>query len=138
MRVPTNNNRIQILAIAALATCAVALTWSASALARPIDDPALPAGVASSDPAQPTPYSGAHPGLSDFGVKAPNAVVGYHAQPNVPESQPAPTAASPQSTSGSDTLPIVLASTALLLAVGGIGFTVVAGGRMRRSPQPGA
>ena len=70
MRVPTNNNRIQILAIAALATCAVALTWSASALARPIDDPALPAGVASSDPAQPTPYSGPHPGLSDFGVKA--------------------------------------------------------------------
>ena len=79
MKAPIQYNRIQILAIAALATCAVALTWSASALARPIDDPALPAGVASSDPAQPTPYSGPHPGLSDFGVKAPTAVVGYHA-----------------------------------------------------------
>jgi hypothetical protein len=51
---------------------------------------------------------------------------------------PAAPAASPSTDANTDTLAIVLASVALLFAVGGIGFTVVASRRMRRSPQPGA
>jgi hypothetical protein len=46
MKVPTSSKRIQILAAAALATFALAMAWSASAIARPIDDPALSAAVA--------------------------------------------------------------------------------------------
>ena len=66
MRVPTNNNRIQILAAGTIATFAMAM--SASAIARPIDDPALPHGVEYSSTQGTTPSS--EPVLRRDGSKA--------------------------------------------------------------------
>src|SRR5207247_1278844 len=46
MNAPTNHHRLQMLTAAAVLTFAMAMAWSAGAIARPIDDPTL--GVASS------------------------------------------------------------------------------------------
>jgi hypothetical protein len=93
---------MRMLALA-LATCALVPAWSATAHARPIDDPALT--VARGQPATPPP-------------DLPTPVV---------------TRTTPPADDSSDTLTIALSSTALLVALGGVGYTVVTG---RRLPPP--
>ena len=90
----------QALAALTLATCALA---PATAQARPIDDPTLPAHG--------TPN---HPG----------APAGDLPTPVVTRTTPP--------ASNSDTLPLVLSSAALLVALSGVGLTV----RQRPAPNP--
>jgi hypothetical protein len=116
MKVPTNNDRIQVIAAAALATLAVAVAWSASASAYTVSGSAIRPSSNSASQAQPTGQ--------DRGT--------------LPENTPVVTREATPTDGNADALVIVLSSAALLVALGGVGFTVLASGRVRRAPQPGA
>jgi hypothetical protein len=90
----------------ALAICALLPAWCTTAHARPIDDAAL--AVARGEPATPT-------------RDLPTPVV---------------TRTTPPADDSSDTLTIALSSTALLVALGGVGYIVVTGRRMRPPARP--
>jgi hypothetical protein len=94
---------MRMLALA-LATCALVPAWSATAHAKPIDDPAL---AVAHQPATPPP-------------KLPTPVV---------------TRVTPPADDSSDTLTIALSGTALLVALGGVGYIVVTGRRLRPSAR---
>jgi hypothetical protein len=109
MKALIHRNQIKTVAVLALVVCAMTAVWSANSSAR--TDPPYPGGTGSYKPATQAPQL-APPVVR---VEAPNAAAG-----------------------NSETLPIVLSSVALLVALGGAGFVVLAGGRMRHAPQPGA
>jgi hypothetical protein len=58
--------------------------------------------------------------------------------PPVDLQPPVVTTSAPAADEGTDTVPIVLASVAFLVALGSVGFTLLSNTRMRRSLQPGA
>jgi hypothetical protein len=115
-----HHNRMQTAAVIALVACTMMAVWSASSSAR-------------TDP----PYPGATP--------YPGGTASGHTASSQPATQPAElpppvvTLKAPQAANDkSETLPIVISSVALLVALGAAGFTLLAGGRMRRAPQPSA
>ena len=137
MNAPTNHHRLQMLTAAAVLTFAMAMAWSAGAIARPADDPTL--GVASSSYTSQATDQAAQAAQTDYpaGLRrtysgaSPTAGSGELSTPPVTDNVPS-------AGGSSNTLPIALAGTVLLLVLGGIGFTMIAGVRMRRSPQHSA
>jgi hypothetical protein len=107
-------SRMQIVAVIALVICAMVVVWSASASAY-------------TDPGPP-------PGHYEDATSSPPPATQSTALP-----PPVVTLEAPQPAGdNSETLPIVLSSVALLVALGGAGFIVLARVRTRGAPQPGA
>jgi hypothetical protein len=134
-----DHNRIEILAASALASLVMAVAWSAVASAdtAPGAPPILPKAptkaIERQEPKGPEMVASA-----DGPVYVPPASVGLTANGGLPKAPAVTSLASPSTDANTDTLPIVLASVALLFAIGGVGFTVIASRRMRHSPQSGA
>jgi hypothetical protein len=139
MKGPSNYNRIEILAASALASLMMAVAWStlASAATPPAAPPILPKAASKAIERQEPKGSEIVAG-AEGPVYVPPASVALTANRGLSAAPAVTSAASPSTDANTDTLPIVLASVALLFAVSGIGFTVIASRRMRRSPQPGA
>jgi hypothetical protein len=108
MKAPISPHGIRMFAAAALASCTMVMAWSASAVGQKVDPPTFP--------------NAARIAVHQGSLSRPVVM----------------RTVTPSADYNRDPLPIVLSSVALLVAIGGIGFTVLAGARTRRSPQPGA
>jgi hypothetical protein len=120
MKDPVNLNRNKTVALLALFVCAMTVLWSSSSYAH--TDPPYRTGSGSS----PSTTQAAERSSIKFHGRTAAALL----------APPVVRVEAPQAShETSDTVPIVLASTALLVALGGVGIVLLVRGRTHSAPQ---